>query len=86
MISKKMLKGRENLLKALKATIPQKLHFTLINDLFPRIKYLVKSLLIFFTGMQTASKSLMETLSEIYENEWPGHDLLYVQVNKKVRY
>lgn len=30
--------------------------------------------------MQTASKNLMETLSEVYENEWPGHDLLYVQV------
>ena len=29
--------------------------------------------------MQMASKNLMETLSEVYENEWPGHDLLYVQ-------
>ena len=29
--------------------------------------------------MQMASKTLMETLSEVYENEWPGHDLLYVQ-------
>lgn len=30
-------------------------------------------------AMQMASKNLMETLSEVYENEWPGHDLLYVQ-------
>jgi hypothetical protein len=29
--------------------------------------------------MQMASKNLMETLSEVYENEWPGHDLLYMQ-------
>ena len=30
--------------------------------------------------MQTASKNLMETLSDIYEKEWVGQDMLYVQV------
>ena len=29
--------------------------------------------------MQTASKNLMETLSDIYEKEWVGQDSLYVQ-------
>ena len=29
--------------------------------------------------MQTASKNLMETLSDIYEKEWVGQDMLYVQ-------
>ena len=29
--------------------------------------------------MQTASKGLQETLSEVYEGEWPGHEQLYVQ-------
>ena len=32
--------------------------------------------------MQTASKNLMETLSDIYEKEWVGQDMLYVQVLK----
>ena len=31
--------------------------------------------------MQTASKNLMETLSDIYEKEWVGQDMLYVQVH-----
>ena len=35
--------------------------------------------ILVFSAMQMASKNLMETLSEVYENEWPGHDLLYVQ-------
>merc|ERR1711994_657991 len=30
-------------------------------------------------AMQTASKNLMETLSDIYEKEWLGQDMLYVQ-------
>ena len=30
-------------------------------------------------AMQAASKNLQETLSEVYEGEWPGHDQLYVQ-------
>merc|ERR1711878_194917 len=30
-------------------------------------------------AMQTASKNLMETLSDIYEEEWVGQDMLYVQ-------
>lgn len=30
-------------------------------------------------SMQTASKNLMETLSDIYEKEWVGQDMLYVQ-------
>merc|ERR1712227_1182705 len=30
-------------------------------------------------AMQTASKNLMETLSDIYEKEWVGQDMLYVQ-------
>ena len=32
-----------------------------------------------FAAMQTASKNLMETLSDIYEKEWVGQDMLYVQ-------
>jgi len=30
-------------------------------------------------AMQAASKNLMETVSEVYESPWPGHDMLYVQ-------
>jgi len=30
-------------------------------------------------AMQAASKNMQETLSEVYESEWPGHDQLYVQ-------
>lgn len=30
-------------------------------------------------AVQTASKSLMEAISEVYESSWSGHDLLYVQ-------
>merc|ERR1719323_1616234 len=30
-------------------------------------------------AMQAASKNLMETLSEVYEPQWPGQDLLTVQ-------
>ena len=30
-------------------------------------------------AMQMASKNLHETLSEVYEGEWPGHEQLYVQ-------
>merc|ERR1712062_889810 len=30
-------------------------------------------------AMQTASKNLMETLSDIYEKEWVGQDMLYIQ-------
>ncbi|XP_072155557.1 myc box-dependent-interacting protein 1 isoform X1 [Bemisia tabaci] len=30
-------------------------------------------------AMQTASKTLMDSLNEIYESQWVGHDLLYVQ-------
>ena len=30
-------------------------------------------------AMQASSKMLQETLSEVYEGEWPGHDQLYVQ-------
>ncbi|XP_023345556.1 myc box-dependent-interacting protein 1 isoform X2 [Eurytemora carolleeae] len=30
-------------------------------------------------AMQTANKNLMDTLSEIYEKEWVGQDMLYVQ-------
>lgn len=29
--------------------------------------------------MQTASKTLMEAITEVYESSWSGHDLLYVQ-------
>ena len=35
------------------------------------------------SAMQTASKNLMETLSDIYEKEWVGQDMLYVQVAYK---
>ena len=31
------------------------------------------------SAMQTASKNLMDTLSDIYEKEWVGQDMLYVQ-------
>ena len=30
-------------------------------------------------AVQTASKTLMDSLNEIYESQWTGHDLLYVQ-------
>ncbi|XP_068631055.1 myc box-dependent-interacting protein 1 [Battus philenor] len=30
-------------------------------------------------AVQTASKSLMEAITEVYESSWSGHDLLYVQ-------
>ncbi|XP_067012112.2 myc box-dependent-interacting protein 1 isoform X1 [Anabrus simplex] len=30
-------------------------------------------------AVQTASKTLMDSLNEIYESNWVGHDLLYVQ-------
>ncbi|TRY69323.1 hypothetical protein TCAL_03233 [Tigriopus californicus] len=30
-------------------------------------------------AMQNANKNLMETLAEVYESQWTGHDLLYVQ-------
>ncbi|XP_044736490.1 amphiphysin [Chrysoperla carnea] len=30
-------------------------------------------------AVQTASKSLMDSISEVYESQWTGHDLLYVQ-------
>ncbi|XP_047510460.1 amphiphysin isoform X4 [Pieris napi] len=30
-------------------------------------------------AVQTASKSLMEAITEVYESGWSGHDLLYVQ-------
>lgn len=36
-------------------------------------------LILCITAMQTASKSLMESLSEVYEGQWTGQDLLYVQ-------
>ena len=29
--------------------------------------------------MQAASKNLMDTLTEVYEPQWPGQDLLTVQ-------
>lgn len=31
------------------------------------------------TAVQAASKTLMDSLNEIYESQWTGHDLLYVQ-------
>ncbi|XP_011312846.1 myc box-dependent-interacting protein 1 isoform X2 [Fopius arisanus] len=30
-------------------------------------------------SVQTASKTLMDTLNEVYDSQWTGHDLLYVQ-------
>lgn len=30
-------------------------------------------------AVQTASKTLMEAITEVYESSWSGHDLLYVQ-------
>ena len=33
--------------------------------------------------MQAASKNLMETLSEVYEGNWVGHDLTYVQAQNQ---
>ena len=32
-----------------------------------------------FSAMQAASKNVNETLAEVYESQWNGHDLLYVQ-------
>ena len=33
--------------------------------------------------MQTASKTLMETLTEVYEGNWVGHDLMFVQAQNQ---
>ena len=41
------------------------------------LKYVI--IVLIFSAMQTASKNLQETLGEVYEGEWPGHDQLYVQ-------
>ena len=41
------------------------------------LKYVIIALI--FSAMQAASKNMQETLSEVYESEWPGHDQLYVQ-------
>lgn len=42
-----------------------------------RIK--VKTPILSFAAVQAASKTLMDSLNEIYESQWTGHDLLYVQ-------
>lgn len=34
-------------------------------------------------AMQHASKSLMETLGEVYESQWVGHEMLYVQAQNQ---
>ena len=34
---------------------------------------------MYFSAVQAASKSLMDSLNEIYESQWSGHDLLYLQ-------
>ncbi len=41
-------------------------------------QYLI-SFIHFILAMQMASKSLMDTLTEVYEPQWPGQDLLTVQ-------
>ena len=41
------------------------------------LKYVI--IVLIFSAMQAASKNMQETLSEVYESEWPGHDQLYVQ-------
>ena len=33
--------------------------------------------------MQSASHNLMETLGQVYESNWVGHDLLYVQAQNQ---
>jgi amphiphysin len=38
---------------------------------------------LLLSAMQAASKNLMETLSEVYEGNWVGHDLLYVQAQNQ---
>jgi len=35
--------------------------------------------LLLCVAVQAASKTLMDSLNEIYESNWVGHDLLYVQ-------
>ena len=35
--------------------------------------------LLLCIAVQAASKTLMDSLNEIYESNWVGHDLLYVQ-------
>ena len=45
------------------------------------LKMAANSKLNFFSAMQTASKNLMDTLSDIYEKEWIGQDMLHVQVS-----
>ena len=41
------------------------------------------NLFLHFPAMQAASKNLMETLSEVYESNWVGHDLTYVQAQNQ---
>ena len=36
-------------------------------------------MILLFTALHGASKALFETLSEVYEPEWVGNDLIYVQ-------
>lgn len=35
--------------------------------------------ILVFSDVQTASKTLMDAIGDIYESQWSGHDLLYMQ-------
>ncbi len=45
----------------------------------PLVTSVNQSVHFVFTAMQAASKTLFECMSEVYEPEWTGHDLLTVQ-------
>lgn len=38
-----------------------------------------KNIMCVLSAMQAASKSLMDSLNEMYESGWLGHELLYTQ-------
>lgn len=40
---------------------------------------IVTCVLVYVAALHGASKGLYETLSEVYEPEWVGHELLYAQ-------
>ncbi|KAF5276231.1 hypothetical protein FQR65_LT04036 [Abscondita terminalis] len=41
-------------------------------------RFLFSNVSVFVAAIQTASKSLLESIGEIYESQWSGHDLLFM--------
>lgn len=53
--------------------------FVLQDDSVGMYHVLMWKFCLLFVAVQAASKTLMDSLNEIYESNWVGHDLLYVQ-------